>query len=173
MYSGQVNYYEFFVLTILFDSIVMTDFLLFLHSWTRWIILILGLIVIIQGYSGWKGNKLFLKGHNTRSAIFVGFFHLQVLMGLIIYFALSPVVQTAFEDFGVAMKNSDLRFWAVEHGFIMIVAAVVAQIGRIKIKKAASDVLKHKATFVYFLIALILVLSRIPWNETTRLFRGL
>ena len=151
----------------------MYEFLLIIHSWVRWIVLVLGVIIIIQGYTGWKGDLPFTKGHNTRSAIFVGSFHLQLLLGLLLYFVFSPIIDIAFQDFGAAMKNSELRFWAVEHILMMVLAAVLAQIGRIKIKRADTDGQKHKQAFLWFLAALVLVLSRIPWSEAGRLLRGL
>lgn len=151
----------------------MNDFLIFLHSWLRWIILLLGLIVLIRSYAGLGSNKLFTNGDNKRSAIFVGLFHLQVLIGLILYFFVSPIIDSAFENFGGAMKNSELRFWAVEHILTMIIAAVLIQIGRSKSKKARYDKNKHKFIAIYYTIGLILVLLRIPWNEAERLFRGL
>jgi hypothetical protein len=52
--------------------------------------------------------------------------------------------------------------------------AILAQVGRIALKKSASDTLKHKKAFIYFSIALILVLLMIPWgiwNPHRPLFR--
>lgn len=149
------------------------EIVLFLHSWVRWFILVLGLVVIIKSYSGWFGNKPYLKGDNGMSAGFMGLLHLNLLLGLILYFFLSPYVQSAFNNFGAAMKESTLRFWAVEHILVNIIAVVVAQIGRIKSKKAATDLQKHKIAAIWYTIAMILLLSRIPWGETERLFRGL
>ena len=149
------------------------EIVLFLHSWVRWFILVLGLVVIIKAYSGWFGHKPYLKGDNGMSAGFMGLLHLNLLLGLILYIFLSPYTQQAFQDFGAAMKDSYLRFWAVEHTLVNIIAVVVAQIGRIKAKKAVTDLAKHKTTAIWYTIAFILLLSRIPWAEGARWFRGL
>lgn len=149
------------------------EIFLFLHSWIRWFILIVGLVVIIKSFAGWQGNKPYLKGDNGMSAGFMGLLHLNLLIGLILYVFLSPYTQQAFTDFGVAMKDSYLRFWAVEHILVNIIAVAVAQIGRVKAKKAVNDVAKHKITAIWYTIAFILLLSRIPWQESARLFRGL
>ena len=147
------------------------EIFLFLHSWIRWIILILGLVVIIKAYAGWFGNKPFTKGDNGLSAAFIGTLHLNLLIGLVLYFFLSPIVDSAFNDFGAAMKVSELRFWAVEHILVNIIAVIVAQVGRTKSKKAIDAVRKHKLTAIFYTIAFILLLSRIPWGEAERLFR--
>ncbi len=151
----------------------MYTFLIFLHSWLRWILLILGLIVIIRSYIAWFGDKSYLKSDNTMSVILVAIFHLQLILGLLLYFVYSPIVRSAFQDFGMAMKDSQLRYWAVEHIFIMLFSIVIAQIGRIRIKKAHSAVNKHRNAAIYFTLAFILILSRIPWDQSIRLFRGL
>lgn len=151
----------------------MYDIVLFLHSWIRWFILILGLVVLIKAYSGWFGNKPYLKGDNGMSAGFMGLLHLNLLLGLLLYFFLSPYVQSAFNNFGAAMKEAGLRYWAVEHILVMIIAVVVAQVGRIRAKRATTDLAKHKTTAIWYTIAIVLMLSRIPWGEAERLFRGL
>lgn len=147
------------------------EIFLFLHSWIRWIILILGLVAIFKAYTGWFGNKPFTKGDNGISAAFMGTLHLNLLIGLILYFFLSPIVDSAFNDFGAAMRSSELRFWAVEHILVNIIAVVVAQIGRTKSKKAVDNVRKHKLTAIFYTIAFVLLLSRIPWGEAERWFR--
>ncbi|WP_017733565.1 hypothetical protein [Nafulsella turpanensis] len=147
------------------------DIFLTLHSWIRWIILVLGIIAIIKAYAGWFGNKPYTKGDNGISGAFMGTLHLNLLIGLILYIFLSPIVEAAFNDFGAAMGNADLRFWAVEHILVNVIAVIVAQVGRSKAKKAIDDVRKHKLTAIFYTIAFILLLSRIPWGETERLFR--
>ena len=146
---------------------------LFLHSWVRWIILILGLVVLIKAYTGWSGKKAYTKGDNGMAAGWVGMMDLNLVLGLLLYIIFSPYVKQAFGDFGAAMKDASIRFWAVEHIAVNIIAIAVAHIGRVKAKKATTDWQKHKITAIWFTISMLLVLSRIPWGEAARLFRGL
>ncbi|CAN5160241.1 hypothetical protein BH23BAC1_BH23BAC1_27850 [soil metagenome] len=141
----------------------MYNFFLILHSWNRWLVLIFAIIAIYRAVSGWQGDKNFSKQDSMVGGIFIGVLHLQVLIGLILYFILSPITQAAFEDFGAAMRNAEMRFWAVEHSTGMIIAAVIAQIGRILSKKAPSGRLKHKRAFIYYTIAFVLILITMPY----------
>jgi hypothetical protein len=49
----------------------------------------------------------------------------------------------------------------------MIIGIVLVSVGRIKAKKLTDDVAKHKTTFIFFAIGLLLILSRIPWPFTS------
>lgn len=143
---------------------------LFIHSWLRWIFLIVAILAIFKALVGWQNNKAFAKADNALGGAFIGLMHLQLVIGLILYFGLSPFGYSLFGNEGL-MKNSVMRFWAVEHISMMILAVVVAQVGRILSKKAPTDLLKHKRAFLYFTISLVMVLSRIPWTESARFFR--
>ena len=153
----------------------MYSTVLLLHSWTRWLVLVFGLIAIFRAFSGWQGRKPFVGADNGMGAAFVGSMHLQLLLGLILYFGLSPFGMKAFETAGGAvMKDPIGRFWGVEHLVGMLLAVVAAQVGRTLSKKAVDPVLKHKKAFTWFLIALLLVLVMIPWgiwNPERPLFR--
>jgi len=151
----------------------MYQFTIFIHSWLRWILLILALIVIIRAFYGWFGNRDFLKVDNTSTLILISIFHLQLVIGLLLYIFLSPITQGAFQDFGTAMKDSQMRYWAVEHIFIMILSIAIAQIGRIQIKKTHADKGKFRNSAIYFTLAFLLIVSRIPWDQGYRLIRGL
>jgi hypothetical protein len=88
--------------------------------------------------------------------------HLQLLLGLLLYFGLSPITKAAFADFGAAMKDTTLRLYAVEHFITMIAAVALIQVGRILSKKASDDASKFKKMAIYTTIALLLMLSRMP-----------
>lgn len=153
----------------------MYSTLLLLHSWTRWLVLVFGLIAIFRAFSGWQNRSPYLGADNGMGASFVGSMHLQLLLGIILYF-ISPVGAKALENGGGAavMKDAAGRFFAVEHMLMMIVAVVVAQVGRIVSKKATDPVLKHKRAFIWFTVALVIVLLMIPWgiwNPARPLFR--
>lgn len=147
--------------------------LLVLHSWSRWLVLVFGLIAIYRAYVGYTGRRPFSKADNGMGASFSGFMWLQVIIGLGLYFGLSPYGLKAMKVAG-AMKDPTTRFFGMEHVVVMILAAVLAQVGRIAIKKAGNDTLKHKKALTYFGIALLLVLVMIPWgiwNPERPLFR--
>ncbi|WP_375418978.1 hypothetical protein [uncultured Hymenobacter sp.] len=149
--------------------------LLFLHSWSRWLVVVFGLIALYRAYTGWQGRRAFAGADNGIGASFVGSIHLQVLLGLGLYFGLSPWGLKALQA-GGAMADPQKRFFGVEHIAVMLVAAVLAQVGRSLSKKRRDDLAKHKTAFIYFGIALLLVLLMIPWgiwNPHRPLARGL
>ncbi|MDW3210254.1 MAG: hypothetical protein ABJO02_10885 [Reichenbachiella sp.] len=148
----------------------MYNVLLFAHSWLRWVVLILALINIYKSFAGKNGNLVYGKSEKGLAAAFVGTLHLTFVLGLILYFV-SPYAYQAFGGSESVMKNATLRFWAVEHAFVMVLAIAAASIGKAKAKKAATDPEKFKAQLIFFSIALVLMLSRIPWGEAGRLFR--
>ena len=151
----------------------MYQTLLILHSWSRWLVLVFGLIAIYRAYVGYSGRRPFTRADNGMGASFSGFMWLQVIIGLGLYFGLSPYGLNAMKQAG-AMKDPTTRFFGMEHVVVMILAAVLAQVGRIAVKKASDDTLKHKKALTYFGIALLLVLLMIPWgiwNPARPLFR--
>jgi hypothetical protein len=115
----------------------------------------------------------FVGADNGMSAAFSGFTWLQVLIGFGLYFGVSPWGLNAMKQAG-AMKDPTARFFGMEHVAVMILAAIVAQVGRIVVKKTSDHTAKHKRAFLYFGIALLLILVMIPWgiwNPARPLFR--
>ena len=135
---------------------------LFLHSWNRWLILIAGIVVIAAAIKGISSKSAYTPFQRKWSLVFLASLHLQLLIGLVMYFFLSPVTLLALSDFGAAMKDSVLRFWAVEHAFVNIIAIGLAQTGSILVKRHDSASGKHKRTLIWTGIALLLILAMIP-----------
>jgi hypothetical protein len=66
----------------------------------------------------------------------------QMLLGLLLYLAVSPNMQPILADFGAAMKDPTLRFWAVEHLATMFAAIAIAHVGRALARQAATPALR-------------------------------
>ena len=62
------------------------------------------------------------------------------------------------------MGNSALRSNAVEHPVAMILAVAFITIGYSKHKKKLTSKAKLKTIAIFYSIALVLFLSRIPWS---------
>jgi len=132
--------------------------LLHIHSFFRYIILILILIAIYKAFSGWLGKKPFTKGNKILNLLTLIFAHSQLLFGLWIYFQ-SPVVQ--FSNLSNASK--EVRFFTIEHIAMMLIAITLITLGYSLSKKGKTDEAKHKRIAIFFLVALILILIAIPW----------
>lgn len=134
-----------------------------LHSYNRYLLFAALLLVLFRAYSGWMGKKPFEKLDNTGSLVLLILTHTQLLIGLILYAFLSPYTKAAFADMGAAMKDSTLRYFAVEHIMMMLIAVVLIQLGRTFSKKASDDVQKHRKLAVYTTAAvLIIIISLAP-----------
>ena len=66
---------------------------------------------------------------------------------------------------GAAMKDPEVRLIVIEHPLVMIIAVVLITMGFSKHKKKEADKSKFKTIALFYGIALLLVLSRIPWSQ--------
>jgi len=140
----------------------MYEILKNLHSWNRYILLIALIFVLFRAYSGWLGKKQYGKADNAVSAAALGFTHLQLLLGLLLY-VISPRTNEAFADMGSAMKNTWLRYFAIEHILVMLIAVAAIQIGRTVSKKAANDEQKFKKLAIWTSVGVgLIILSLAP-----------
>ena len=138
---------------------------LHLHDALRWLLLVSLVVTLVKYLAGWFGNHPWKKADNILGIVYTSLMDLQLLTGLVLYFFLSPITKLALSDFGAAMKDADLRFYAVEHFAMMLIAVVLVHIGRAKSKKAKTDQGKFKIATIFFLIALVLMVVAIPWDR--------
>src|SRR5688572_27165334 len=106
----------------------MYNGLLHTHSFLRWILLALLIVSVFRTYNGWKSRRSFLTADKRIALFTLIFSHIQLLIGFLLYMV-SPAVQQALPDMAAAMKDKNLRFWAVEHISIMIIAIMSVTIG--------------------------------------------
>ena len=137
-----------------------------LHSVLRWVVLLMGLLAAARACAGWKGQRPWTAADNRAGVWFTIALDLQLLAGLGLYLVLSPLTQAAFENIAATMRNSSLRFWTVEHPFGMMIALVLAHVGRVRIRKATTDQSRHQTAAIFFVIALVIILLSLPWPGT-------
>lgn len=138
--------------------------LVHLHSTLAYVVLLFLIFTVIKSAIGLSRGGEFRKGDNQIQKLALIFLHSQVVIGLIMYFQ-SPYFQALQEDAGAVMGNSDMRLLAVEHLTVMLIGAILFTVGRVKSRKATDGMKKHKNMLIFAAITLVLVLSRIPWNQ--------
>ena len=150
----------------------MYSVLLTLHSILRWVILILSVVAIARSFSGMTAAKPFSAADKKVGLFLMISAHTTLLIGLYLYF-FGPwgFANIRSLGFGDVMKNNTYRFFAVEHIFGMLVAIVLITIGRGASKKNIPDLAKHKRTFWFILVALVIILATIPWPFRTEVAR--
>jgi hypothetical protein len=135
-----------------------------LHNLVRWAVLIFGLFAAGRALIGWFGRRGWLPVDDRLGLFFTMSLDIQALLGLILYFVLSPITTENFSRFGDAMSSANIRFYLIEHLLLMIVALVLAHIGRNRAKKAPNPIARHRASAIFYTIAIILVIVAIPWD---------
>lgn len=137
--------------------------LLVVHSLLRWVVLLAALAALLRAFGGWSSRRPWTPADDQAGKYFILFFDIQVLLGLLLYAGFSPLTQAAFQDFGAAMGNSVMRFWAVEHLVGMLVAVALAHIGRVRARRGRDAAARHRTTAIFFGLALVVMFASIPW----------
>lgn len=125
--------------------------LLHLHSFLRWVILLLLLICLFQAFTRKQGIRstslwLLIAAHTT------------LILGLYQVIAGRYGIMKGLPEGVSLMKDKFFRFYWVEHPLMMIIAVVLITVARRKAKA-----LNYKAVGWLLLIALILILAAVPW----------
>ena len=137
--------------------------LLALHSLVRWFVLASLLFAIFWAYRGWLFKKQFRAFDNNIRHITATIAHIQLVLGVWLYFV-SPVVNYFLHHFSEAVHVRQIRFFGMEHITMMLTGIVLITIGSAKAKRKTTDPEKFKTMAIWFSIALLVILSSIPWS---------
>ena len=142
----------------------MYDTVKIMHSYWAYLVLLVLIIATVNALIKSIGGKDYEAGDFRKSLFALIVSHIQLLIGLILYFV-SPRLQL-FSDLGMGelMKDSVNRLYLIEHPLINIIAVALITIGYSKHKKKQTSKGKLKTIAIFYSIALVLFLSRIPWN---------
>lgn len=136
-----------------------------LHSGWAYIALIVLIVAVVNAAIGFFSKKDF-KEKDLRIPLFTLIvYHIQLILGFIAYFASAQFAYLKLNGMGASMAEPEIRMMVVEHPLMMILAIILITMGFSKHKKQATDNGKFKTIFIYYGIALLFVLSRIPWNQ--------
>lgn len=133
---------------------------LFLHSWFRWFALIAGVGATFATLSKGDGE---LRRAQRWGLVFMITLDVQTLLGLLLYGVLSPYTAATMNDFGAAMRDPALRFWAVEHLTMMLSAVILVHVGRVLARKTVDVDKKRMRLLICFGLAVLLMLLGMPW----------
>lgn len=140
--------------------------LLVVHSYLRWLVLLAGVLAIFKMTKGYSSGSTYGPADRRYSAIFVGLFDLQFLVGLILYWV-SPITHGAMQNMATSMQDPHTRFFVAEHPMMMFVALCAAHGTSIWSRRATVDRTKFMRASLGFSLALGLVLAGIPWFRMT------
>lgn len=141
----------------------MYEFVLGTHNVVRWLVLLAGVYAFARACRGWMGHHHWHVQDTQAGKMYAGVISLQMLLGVILYLFLSPVTHQAFRDFGAAMRTPDIRYFAVEHLVLMIVAVGLAHNGVKRAAKATDERARHRVSAIFFGLSLVALLVGIPW----------
>ena len=135
-----------------------------LHSYWAYLVLLVLIIATVNAIIKTLGDKEYAANDFRKSLFTLIVSHIQLLIGVVLYFV-SPRLQLFSESgMGEIMKDSVNRLYLVEHPLINIVAVALITIGYSKHKKKLTSKAKLKTIAIFYSIALVLFLSRIPWS---------
>ena len=135
-----------------------------IHSYWAYIVLIILIIAVVNAFVGFFKKKEF-KSTDLRLGLFTLIVsHIQLLIGLAWYF-MSPYFNQLTSNTTEVMKTKEIRLLALEHPVMMIIAITLITIGWSKHKKKTTSTAKFKTFAIFYGLALLLILSRIPWTN--------
>lgn len=133
-----------------------------IHSYWAYLVLLVLVIASVNALIKTFSGKEY-EARDFRISLFTLIVsHIQLLIGLVLYFV-SDRFQLWSELGGKVMSNSLARLYLVEHPLVNIIAVALITIGYSKHKKKLTSPAKLKIIAIFYTLALLLFLSRIPW----------
>jgi hypothetical protein len=133
-----------------------------IHSWLRWAALLLGAAATFNAFRHRADTAEPPRGRRW-DTFFMLALDLQVLFGVLLYFGLSPVTREAMNNVGTALRDPGLRFWAITHVAMMVVALVAVRAGRVFTMAERPSRARRNGRYICFAIALVAMVAGVPW----------
>lgn len=143
------------------NPVVMYIFLLSLHSLFRWLLLGSLLSSIIFSYRSLLRQSAFTPIADSLRHWTATIAHIQLLIGMNLYFQSPIVMFKMFETTGRVWTEHN--FYRYVHISLMISAVVMITIGSAKTKRRPDDQAKYRTILRWFILALFIIFIAIPW----------
>ncbi len=138
--------------------------LLDIHSFLRWMFIILALIVMVDSLLGLFKRRAYTGTDNLLNLMLVSIADLQLILGAVLYFTGAygyRLLQTY--PMSEVMQNPVMRFFTMEHSFGMLLAIILLHISRVIIKREDNNQKKFRKQLIWLLIILLIMVAVIPW----------
>ena len=133
------------------------------HNTMRWVVLILAIYALYRVYAGLFGKKEWSDADRKALSFYAIGMDVQLLLGLLLYFVLGPWFSMMTSGMGNVMSTSSLRFFAVEHFSVMLLAVILAHVATIMAKRGATSAKKFRNGAIWLTLSVLAVLAAIPW----------
>jgi hypothetical protein len=136
---------------------------LIVHSAWRWIVIVAGVALLAVAIEGLMKRRPWQPAGAHLSRLFGIAIDIQVLLGAMLYLTLSPLTNGALSNAVIDVPHSDVSFFAVNHGLLMLLALVAVHLSAVLIRRARSDPARQRRAMVCYGLTLLIVLAGIPW----------
>jgi hypothetical protein len=133
-----------------------------IHSWLRWAVLLLGAAATLNAFLDRGGTTDLARGKRW-DWWFMMAFDVQVLLGLALYFGLSPFTTEGIGNVGLALRDPALRFWTFTHLGTMVVALVTVRAGRVFAMGEPATRARRNGRWICFGISVLAMIAGVPW----------
>lgn len=144
------------------------ELLLILHSFTRWWVLLACAVTMARAALRGASRSSWSAFDERAARLFVASIDLQVLLGLSLYFGLSPLARAAralwsSEGFGAMWAERELSFFGFIHPCLALFAAFVAHASWVAARRADGAWARRRRLGAGAALALGLFLVAVPW----------
>jgi hypothetical protein len=141
----------------------MYDYLLSAHSVWRWAVILAGVAAIASAARGLVRQTPWEPSARRFGRLFSIAVDIQFLMGASLYLVFSPMTTVALNVAEGLPEGSELRFFGVYHGLIMMIAFLDVHVSAVLIRRAKTDAARQRRSIFLYGQTLLLILLTIPW----------
>ena len=132
-----------------------------LHSYWAYLVFLILVLATINAVVKTIGKKEYAARDFRVSLFTLIVSHIQLLIGIVLWVSADYFGEMSMKEI---MSNSAMRSNAVEHPIAMVLAVVFITVGYSKHKKKLTSGAKLKMIAIFYSLALLLVLAKIPWS---------
>ena len=140
----------------------MYQVVLIIHSWLRWGALLFGGAATLNAIRHRDDTAVVPRSLRWGWWLMLAL-DLQVLFGLLLYLGLSPFTREALSNPAMALRDPNLRFWAITHMALMCFAVVAVRTGRVLENGEKGSFARRNGPFICFGIAVLAMVAGVPW----------
>jgi hypothetical protein len=132
------------------------------HSLLRWALLVFALAALVPPWVDWLRGTSQARSRLT-GTLLVATLDVQLLAGLLLFFALSPVTRDALAHWSQIARDPAWTYWALAHPLLGITAIVLAHVGQALAKRAPDARSADRRAALFFGAAALAIAAATPW----------